>query len=253
MKRTLLRVIGIPLIVLGLGLVGYVAGTRWMGNRAAHQSQTQLGAQFERNLEAASNTTQALEEDPTVGSTAPTVTVTTTPGEDIVGPDLRPLVPPIIAETPPAAGEALGRIRIPAASIDWVIVEGVGQDDLAQGPGHMPGTALPGQPGNAVISGHRTTHGAPFADLDLLEPGDRIVVDTLIGTHTYEVVSLIVVAPTDVWVTNQVDGAWITLTTCNPKGSSRERLIVFGRLVAGTNAAAIAATLTGDESPPQPA
>ena len=61
------------------------------------------------------------------------------------------------------------------------------------------------------------------------------------------------VAPTDVWVTNQVDGAWITLTTCNPKGSSRERLIVFGRLVDGPNAAAIAATLTGDESPPQPA
>jgi len=252
MKRALLRRVGIPLIILGLGVVSYVVGTHYLGNDAARQAQVQLSADFQRNLEAATNPTQALEEDPTVGSTAPPVTVTTTPGEDISGPDLQPPVPPIIAEVPPPHGEALGRIRIPAASVDWVIVEGVSQDDLAQGPGHMPGTALPGQPGNAVISGHRTTHGAPFADLGLLEPGDRIVVETLIGIHTYEVVELIVVAPTDVWVTNQVDGAWVTLTTCHPKGSSRERLIVFARLLAGPNAEAITARLTGDVSPPQP-
>jgi LPXTG-site transpeptidase (sortase) family protein len=253
MKRTLLRIGAIPLIILGVGVVSYVAGAHWLGDRATQRDQTHLSAQFQRNLEAATNPTRAFEEDPTIGSTAPAVTVTTTPGEDIAGPDQQPSVPPIIAETPPPHGEALGRILIPAVSIDWVIVEGVGQDDLAQGPGHMPGTAMPGQPGNAVISGHRTTHGAPFGDLDLLEPGDRITVETLIGTHTYEVVALVVVAPTDVWVTDQVDGAWITLTTCHPKGSSRERLIVFGRLVDGPNAAAIAARLTGDESPPQPA
>jgi sortase A len=122
---------------------------------------------------------------------------------------------------------------------------------LDLGPGHMPGTALPGQPGNAVISGHRTTHGAPFRNIDKLAPGDRISVETTIGTHMYEVVEVIVVAPDALWVTNQVDGAWLTLTTCNPPGSARERLIVFARLIWGPNYQTISHTMIGDEAPPQ--
>ena len=103
----------------------------------------------------------------------------------------------------------------------------------------MPNTALPGQLGNAVISGHRTTYGAPFFNLERLVPGDRFAVETIIGTHTYEVVELRIVKPTDVWVTNQWEGSWLTLTTCHPKFSSRQRLVVFAELVDGPNAGVI--------------
>ena len=99
----------------------------------------------------------------------------------------------------------------------------------------MPWTPVPGQPGTSVISGHRTTYGAPFYDLDLLEPGDVIEIDTAIGTHVYTVRETVIVLPTDVWVTEPRPGAWITLTTCNPKLSARERLIVFAELTAGPN------------------
>ena len=103
------------------------------------------------------------------------------------------------------------------------------------GPGHMPGTALPGQPGNAVISGHRTTYGRPFFDFDQLVPGDRIEIETAIGLHVYEVDDSFIVEPTEVWVTEDKPGGWLTLTTCNPKFSARERLIITARLVQGPN------------------
>ena len=99
----------------------------------------------------------------------------------------------------------------------------------------MPWTPLPGQPGNAVISGHRTTYGAPFYDLDAVSIGDEIVVETVIGTHVYEVRSVQVVAPTAVEVTYWRPGAWLTLTTCHPRLSARERLVVQAELVAGPN------------------
>ena len=132
-------------------------------------------------------------------------------------------------------GASIGQLRIPAIAVDQVLVEGVTVPTLKKGPGHMPWTPLPGQPGNAVISGHRTTYGAPFSDLDLLTPGDIIEVDTAVGSHTYTVRETIIVAPTDVWVTDPRDGAWLTLTTCHPKLSARERLIVFAELTAGPN------------------
>ena len=84
----------------------------------------------------------------------------------------------------------------------------------------MPGSALPGEPGNAVISGHRTTYGAPFAHLERLNPGDTITVESATGLHTYAVVETRVVDPSDVWVTGQWRGAWLTLTTCNPRYST---------------------------------
>jgi sortase A len=99
----------------------------------------------------------------------------------------------------------------------------------------MPGTALPGQPGNSVISGHRTTYGRPFYDLDLLSAGDRIEVETAVGVHVYEVRESFVVAPTDVWVTDDRPGGWLTLTTCHPRFSARERLIVTAEMVQGPN------------------
>jgi sortase A len=90
-----------------------------------------------------------------------------------------------------------------------------------------------------VISGHRTTYGAPFHELDTLVPGDLIEVETALGTHTYAVRETIIVRPTELWVTEPREGAWLTLTTCHPKFSSRQRLVVFAELVDGPNWEAI--------------
>jgi len=163
-----------------------------------------------------------------VAVTVPPETTGTTQAADIETIDFHP-------EEPVEEGEALGAIRIPSIDVDWVLFGGVLPATLNQGPGHMPWTPLPGQPGNAVISGHRTTYGAPFFDLDQLAAGDVIEVETAIGLHTYTVRDTIIVTATDVWVTDPKPGAWLTLTTCHPKFSAAQRLIVRAELTEGPN------------------
>lgn len=163
-----------------------------------------------------------------VSVTVPPETTGTTQAADIETIDFHP-------EEPVGEGEVLGAIRIPSIDVDWVLFGGVLPATLNQGPGHMPWTPLPGQPGNAVLSGHRTTYGAPFFDLDQLAPGDVIEVETAIGVHTYTVRDTIIVTATDVWVTDPKPGAWLTLTTCHPKFSAAQRLIVQAELTAGPN------------------
>ncbi len=138
-------------------------------------------------------------------------------------------------EQAPVLGEPFAFLRIPEAGVEEVLFEGVDRTTLKNGPGHMESTPLPGQPGNAVISGHRTTYGRPFFDLDMLEVGDLIEVETAIGIHSYEVRETLIVDPTDVWVTDSRPGAWITLTTCEPKFSARQRLIIVAEMVSGPN------------------
>lgn len=153
--------------------------------------------------------------------------------------DPDPELPPVVQNQPEEVvdtGEAFGFIRIPSIGVDVVMFEGVDTQTLKSGPGHMPGTPLPGQVGNAVVSGHRTTYGRPFFDFDLLSIGDQIGVETAIGDHLYEIRSFEIVAPTDIWVTEPRPGAWLTLTTCEPKFSARQRLVVFAELVEGPNA-----------------
>lgn len=156
-----------------------------------------------------------------------------------------PDAPPPVDETPvvhyseptPEEGVAFGVMTIPRLEAELVLFEGVDSATLKKGPGHMPWTPLPGQPGNAVLSGHRTTYGAPFFDLDQLEPGDEIFIETALGIHTYMVRGSSIVSPTSVEVTDPKRGAWLTLTTCNPKFSARERLIISAELVDGANLA----------------
>ena len=145
------------------------------------------------------------------------------------------------------AGEALGTISAPAIGLEATFVWGVGRSDLKKGPGWMPQTAFPGDPGNAVISGHRTTYGAPFNRIDELSPGDRITV-AVPGRKpaVYEVRETRIVKPGDVWVAMPTDGARLTLTTCHPEGSAKERLVVQAELVSG-HAAAVALPADGWE------
>ncbi len=162
--------------------------------------------------------------------------------EDFLGPEVSPdpEIPGLVEfhpEDAPGQGEELAFLRIPKIGVEEVLFEGVDRETLKNGPGHMEDTPIPGQPGNSVLSGHRTTYGSPFFDFDLLEDGDRIEVETSIGTHVYEIREIIVVEPTDVWVTESRPGGWLTLTTCNPKFSARQRLVVFAEMVAGPNLA----------------
>lgn len=144
-------------------------------------------------------------------------------------------LPELLVEPEVPVGEPFARLIIDRIALDAVVFEGVDRTTLKSGPGHMPGTPLPGQPGNAVISGHRTTYGRPFYDLDLLVVGDEIEVETALGISTYSVREILIVAPTDVWVADHIDGAWLTLTTCHPRFSAAQRLIIQAELIDGPN------------------
>jgi sortase A len=124
-------------------------------------------------------------------------------------------------------------IRIPTIGVDQAVVDGVGRADLRNGPGHYPGTALPGQHGNMVISGHRTTYTKPFYDIDALAPGDSVFVDTASGSFEYLVTESWVVDPSDVTPLESTAEATLTMTTCTPRGSASQRLIVRAVLVGG--------------------
>ena len=139
-------------------------------------------------------------------------------------------------------GDGMAILRIPRLGRDYakVVFEGVRTRDLKRGPGHYPGTAMPGQLGNFVVSGHRTTYGAPFGRIDELNVGDLLVVETRDRWYTYRLVNEEIVSPREVAVILPVPHkpgrtptkALMTLTTCHPKYSARERLISLAELVA---------------------
>ncbi len=145
-----------------------------------------------------------------------------------------PLGAPTLAPTiaAPAAGQPVGIISIPKISLDMAIVEGTDAEQLRSGPGHYPGTPLPGEQGNVAIAGHRTTYLHPFYNLNELVPGDDIDILTVQGLFEYQVMSSQAVDPTDVAVVAPTPTPMLTLTTCNPRYSASQRLVVQAKLVA---------------------
>ena len=141
-----------------------------------------------------------------------------------------PQVAPTEADPPP--GSPVGIIAIPKIGLSMVVVEGTGTAQLDQGPGHYPGTPLPGEAGNVAIAGHRTTYLHPFYSLDALDPGDSIMLTTLQGFFLYHVLSSQAVSPSDVAVVGPTSTPQLTLTTCNPRYSASQRLVVHAALVA---------------------
>ncbi len=139
-------------------------------------------------------------------------------------------------------GDGLAILRIPHFGKDWakVVVEGVSLGDLREGPGHYPGTALPGQIGNFSVAGHRATHGNGFFRLNELHQGATVVVETRDTWLTYRVTTTEIVDPTDIAVIAPVPDRpgvrpskrMITLTTCDPWYSAEHRLIVHGLLAS---------------------
>lgn len=144
-------------------------------------------------------------------------------------------------------GEAFAFLYIPALSESWAVLEGADEETLRSGPGHYPSSAMPGEVGNFSVAGHRVGTGAPFHDLDELDAGDLVVVETVDTWFSYRVTAAPeIVPPTDVSVIRPVPGepldevpvdAYLTLTTCHPEFSAKERLIVHALLTASVSKA----------------
>ncbi len=195
---SILSVSGKTLIALGLLILGFVAFELLGTNLAESRSQSTLREQL------------------------------AAPPPPVDLPISRPTSEP--APPPPPVGSAVAQMRIPRIGLDKAIVEGVDLSDLRRGPGHYKGTPMPGQPGNAAIAGHRTTYGAPFFRLDEMQPGDPIFVSTSQGAFRYEVRQTFVVKPSQLEVIAPTAGDQLTLTTCNPRFSAAQRLVVVADL-----------------------
>lgn len=149
------------------------------------------------------------------------------------------------------SGDAAFRIKIPALDLSQVVVRGVDDDSLTRGPGHYPQTADPGNVGNVGIAGHRVTYGAPFQRLDELTTCDEIILEGRTRAWTYRVLPIEgqpspcglsggllgreIVDPGRGDVLEPVaDRRLLTLTTCHPRYSAKERLTVRAELVSTT-------------------
>lgn len=167
---------------------------------------------------------------------APTVAPGEIPSSDPVVPGPDPGVAPV------SLGEGIGILRIPRFGRDyaWAVVEGVRLSDLARGPGHYPGTAMPGEIGNFAVAGHRATYGEPFAGVEELRLGDKVVVETASTWLTYSIYEIDYPVPIDSsWALEpdpqnlgaEPTRSLMTLTTCHPRWASTYRFLVFTELV----------------------
>ncbi|HMC42786.1 MAG TPA: sortase, partial [Acidimicrobiales bacterium] len=177
--RRVVAGVGRTLIAVGVLILLFVAYQLWGTGLAEARNQRALRHQF---LHPAPASRPAL---PAPSPTSPPTTVDPA------------TVPPPVPD-----GDAVARLKIPRIKLDKIVVEGVALSDLKKGPGHYPGTPLPGQPGNAAIAGHRTTYGAPFFDLDSLKPDDEVLVTTRQGSFEYRVRATKVISPDEVQVLN---------------------------------------------------
>jgi sortase A len=235
--RTVLRGIGQTLITLGLVALLFVVYELYVTDLLAAREQDQLSEEIEEQW-ADEPTVEAPTPAPSGGVPAPAPT----PAPESIDVGL---------------GEPFAVLHIPRLGDDYsrVVVEGTAQVQLAQGPGHYLDTAMPGQDGNFAVAGHRVGRGSPFLDLDRLLPGDAIVVETGANWYVYRVLGdpasgdfgadpsgipgREIVRPADVAVISPTPGgpaggpaagAYLTLTTCHPKYSAAQRLVIHARL-----------------------
>jgi sortase A len=205
---SLLRTAGGILVAAGAVVLLFVAYELWITNFIAGRDQRRLHAAIEHDW---------------LRPPAMTSNKRAAPGIPVVKP-----------------GAGLAILHIPRLGRGYapVVVEGVTETDLRKGPGHYPGTALPGEIGNFVVSGHRTTYRHPFGDLDKLRVGDPIVIEVADRYYTYLVTLSEVVDPDDLAVILPVPDhpgmhptrALMTATTCNPRYSASTRLVVEAQL-----------------------
>jgi sortase A len=206
--------LGSSLIILGLLMFLFVGYQLWGTGIEEAQSQNKLENRFSEIA----------------------VTTSAAPSTSLAPSASEPPVVTTVASTKPIMineGDPIAIIEMPTIGISKYVVAGVQTADLKKGPGHYPATPFPGELGNASIAGHRTTYGEPFRHLDDLNIGDPIVITDLLGRKfTYLVSNQQVVEATDSWVVATTDPtkAILTLTTCHPEFSAKQRLIVSAEL-----------------------
>jgi sortase A len=192
-RGRILRAVGFLLIVAALAVGGYVWWLLWGTGLTTRAAQNDIRPTFEG-------------------------LVATTPTEEAPPADR-------VAKVP---GKAVAILRIPDIEVNYVVVEGTDTESLKKGPGHYSWTAYPWENTGAVgIAGHRTTYGAPFWSLNELTPGDRIVLATEYGIFNYRVSHKQIIDPSNASVLDPTEKPTLVLTTCNPRFSAAERLIVF--------------------------
>jgi sortase A len=208
-----LRIIGKTLISMGVGVLLFVAWTLWGTGIYTAREQAELARQFDS---APFLPQHQVEKERNSGFVK-------------------------LKGFRPSPGSAVFKISIPAIDLHQVVVEGVDTDSLRRGPGHYPtcregfelciddfeNEAWPGERERVIVSGHRTTYGAPFWDLDKLRNGNEIHVETKWGNFIYKVVDSTVVDDSSRTIAVPGNEAELVLTTCNPKFSAAERLVVF--------------------------
>lgn len=184
-----LRLAGILFVVAAFGVGGYVAWLLWGTGLTTQREQARLRPQIERVL----NTKD-------------------------------PKNSPSVEHLP---GDAVAVLVIPRIDLNMVVVEGTDTESLKKGPGHYTDSAYPWQDhGRVAIAGHRTTYLHPFYSLEKLRPGDPIILNTEYGTFRYEVTRSFIIDPSDGSVLEQTNAPTLVLTTCNPRYSAAQRLIV---------------------------
>jgi sortase A len=140
-----------------------------------------------------------------------------------------------------AVGAPVARLLIPRIHLDEIVLEGVGDDELNAAPGHLPGSALPGMNGNAVISAHRDRH---FSHLDELRIGDTVQTETGRGKGAWVIVSRRVIGR-ETPALFQTKDPTLTLTTCWPVryfGTAPDRLILSARPIGTASASRLSKT-----------
>ncbi|MET0909233.1 MAG: class E sortase [Ilumatobacteraceae bacterium] len=223
--------LGKVLIAVGLLMFGFVAYQHWGTGIETARAQNSLESEFDELLAGTTPDSPATEETAPVDS----VPVDSTPVE-VAPVDSAPAetaVPVTEQELPVIAeGDPLARLEIPRIDVDWIVVAGVEKSDLKKGPGHYPETPLPGQLGNAAIAGHRTTYGQPFYSIEQLQPGDEIITTTPSGRFVYTVTGTQIVSPDDYLVVTTTDPtiATLTLTSCHPRWTTNQRIVVTSQL-----------------------
>ncbi|MDP9464961.1 MAG: class E sortase [Actinomycetota bacterium] len=155
------------------------------------------------------------------GGTSTTTSTTTTVAVTLPNPENPPEDP-----RAPEPLVAVGTIEIPRIGVTKSMYEGITLTTLDHGPGHWPGTAMPGQQGNVVVAGHRVSHDKPFRNIDQLEPGDDVIFTTDDGRFVYKVTGTEVVYPDAMWIVDQTAEYTATLFACTPPGSTRQRIVI---------------------------
>lgn len=174
---------------------------------------------------AATTATSAISSDTTTTLAPATTLVPSTPASTLPAQPSEPIAPP-----PDPRGYEdqiqLGGLSIPKLGLDAPLLEGIRLTTLDNGPGHWPGTAMPGEVGNVVVAAHRTSHSAEFRNIDQLDPGDSVMFNTEAGAFEYKVTGTQIVNPDAIWIVDPTDTPTATLFACHPPGSVAQRIVV---------------------------